>query len=130
MVGEAKPDLRGKVLTREVAYGKTPDGRKTFKITIKASGHGGQGSSTPSGQHTTEPVLDRAVRPGVQGGQTAPAHGRPKMLVPKRREIIKWKLIMAKNQGNIPKPKVMFDMLFDKYSKQNAITSDRPVKKG
>jgi hypothetical protein len=52
------------------------------------------------------------------------------MLVPKRREIIKWKLIMAKNQGNIPKPKVMFDMLFDKYSKQNAITSDRPVKKG
>jgi hypothetical protein len=52
------------------------------------------------------------------------------MLVPKRREIRKWKLNMAKNQGNIPMPKVMFDMLFDKYSKQNAITSDRPVKKG
>jgi hypothetical protein len=26
MVGEAKPDLRGKELTREVAYEKTPDG--------------------------------------------------------------------------------------------------------
>jgi hypothetical protein len=30
MVGEAKPDLRGKELTREVAYEKTPDGRETF----------------------------------------------------------------------------------------------------
>jgi hypothetical protein len=130
MVGEAKPDLRGKELTREVAYEKTPDGRETFKITIKASGHGGQGSSTPSGQHTTEPVMDRAVRPGVHGGQTAPAHGRPKMLDPKRPEIGNWKLNMATNQGNIPKPKVRFDMLFDKYSKQKAVTSDRPVKKG
>jgi hypothetical protein len=103
---------------------------KLSRLLSKLLDMGGQGSSTPSGQHTTEPVLDKAFRPGVQGGQTAPAHGRPKMLVPKRREIIKWKLIMAKNQGNIPKPKVMFDMLFDKYSKQNAITSDRPVKKG
>jgi hypothetical protein len=83
-VGEAKLDLKGKELTREVAYEKTPDGRETFKITVKASGHGGKGSSMPSGQQTTEPVLDRAVRQGVQGGQTAPAHGRPKMLVPKR----------------------------------------------
>jgi hypothetical protein len=41
MVGEAKPDLRGKELTREVAYEKTPDGRETFKITVKASGHRG-----------------------------------------------------------------------------------------
>jgi hypothetical protein len=68
MVGEAKPDLRGKELTREVAYEKTPDGRETFKITVKASGHGGQGSSMPSGQDITEPVLNRAVRPGVQCG--------------------------------------------------------------
>jgi hypothetical protein len=41
MVGEAKPDLKGKELTREVTYEKTPDGRETFKITVKASGHGG-----------------------------------------------------------------------------------------
>jgi hypothetical protein len=40
VVGEAKLDLRGKELTREVAYEKTPDGRETFKITVKASGHG------------------------------------------------------------------------------------------
>jgi hypothetical protein len=74
-------------------------------------------------------VLDRAVRPGVQGGQTTPTHGRPKMLVPKRPEIGNWKLNMAKNQGSITKPKVMFHMLFDKYSKQKAITSDGLVKK-
>jgi hypothetical protein len=122
--------LRGKELTREVVYEKTPDGRETFKITVKASGHEGQGSSTLSGQHTTEPILDKAVRPGVQGGQTAPAHGRPKMLVLKRPEIGNWKLNVTKNQGNIPKPKVKFDMLFDKYYKQKAVTSDRPVKKG
>jgi hypothetical protein len=128
MVRKTKPDLRGKELTREVAYEKTPDGRETFKITVKESGHGGQGSSTPSGQHITDPVLDRAVRPGVQGGQTAPAHGRPKMLVPKRPEIGNWKLNVAKNQGSVPKTKVIFDMLFDKYSKK-AVTRDRPVKK-
>jgi hypothetical protein len=87
MVGESKPDLRGKELTREVAYEKTPDGRETFKIIVKDLEHGGKGSSTPFGQHTTEPVLDRAIRPGVQGGQAAPAHGRPKMLVPKRPEM-------------------------------------------
>jgi hypothetical protein len=51
------------------------------------------------------------------------------MLVPKRPEIGNWKLNMAKNQGNIPKTKVTFDMLFDEYSKQKAATSDRPVKK-
>jgi hypothetical protein len=130
MVGEAKPDLRGKELTREVAYEKTPDGRETFKITVKASGHGVQGSSTSSGQQTTKPVLDMAVRPGVQGSQTAPTHGRPNMLVPKRPEIGNWKLNVAKNRGSIPKPKVTFDMLFDKYSKQKAVTSDLLVKKG
>jgi hypothetical protein len=43
VVGEAKPDLRGKELTREVAYVKTPDGKETFKITVKASGLGGKG---------------------------------------------------------------------------------------
>jgi hypothetical protein len=51
------------------------------------------------------------------------------MLIPKRLEIGNWKLNVAKNQGSITKPKVTFDMLFDKYSKQKAVTSDRPVKK-
>jgi hypothetical protein len=38
-------------------------------------------------------------------------------------------LTWQKNQGSIPKPEVMFDMLFDKYSKQKVVTSDRPIKK-
>jgi hypothetical protein len=33
--------LKYLILTREVAYVKTPDGRETFKITVKASGLGG-----------------------------------------------------------------------------------------
>jgi hypothetical protein len=35
VVVEEKPNLRGKELTREVAYEKTPDGSETFKITVK-----------------------------------------------------------------------------------------------
>jgi hypothetical protein len=52
------------------------------------------------------------------------------MIKPSRSEIGNWKLNVAKNQGSGPKPKVTFDMLFDKYSKQKAVTSDRPLKKG
>jgi hypothetical protein len=52
------------------------------------------------------------------------------MLVPKWPEIGNWNLNVAKNQGSVPKPKVTFDMLFDKYSKQKAVTSVWPVKKG
>ena len=36
---------------------------------------------------------------------------------------------MAKDQGSQIKPKVTFDMLFDKYTKQKAVPNDRPLKK-
>ncbi|HET7713776.1 MAG TPA: hypothetical protein VFK94_05970, partial [Patescibacteria group bacterium] len=36
---------------------------------------------------------------------------------------------MAKNKGAEIKPKVTFDMLFDKYSKQKAVPGDRPLRK-
>jgi hypothetical protein len=121
VVGEANPDLRGKELTRKVAYEKTPDCRETFKITIKASGLGGQGSSAPVSRQPLEPEKDGAVKPAGVGGQTTLAHGRQNMLKPKRPEIGNWKLNVAKNQGSVPKPKVTFDMLFDKYSKQKAV---------
>jgi hypothetical protein len=130
VVGEAKPDLRGKELTREVAYEKTPNGKETFKITVKASGLGGQGSFAPVSRQPLEPETAGAVEPTGVGGQTAPTHGRPKMPILKRPEIGNWKFNMIKNQGSVPKPKVTFDMLFDKYSKQKAVTSDRPLKKG
>jgi hypothetical protein len=129
VVAEAKPDLRGKELTREVAYVKTPDGRETFKITVKTSGLGGQGSSAPVSRQPLEPEKAEMVKPAGVGGQTAPAQGCPRMPILKRPEIVNWKINVAKNQGSVPKPKVSFDMLFDKYSKQKAVTSDRPLKK-
>jgi hypothetical protein len=129
VVGEAKPDLRGNELTREVAYVKTPDGRKTFKITVKASELGGQRSSAPVSRQPLEPKKAGAVKPVGVGGQTAPTHGRPKMPNPKRPEIGNWKLNAAKNQGSVPKAKVTFHMLFDKYSKQKVVTSDQTLKK-
>jgi hypothetical protein len=52
------------------------------------------------------------------------------MLKPKRSEIGNWKLNVAKNQGSVSKVKVTLDMLFNKYSKQKAITSDQSLKKG
>jgi hypothetical protein len=51
------------------------------------------------------------------------------MTKPSRLEIGNWKLNVAKNQES-DSAKVTFDMLFEKYSKQKAITSDRPLKKG
>jgi hypothetical protein len=63
-------------------------------------------------------------------GQTGVPPGRPKMIKPSRPEIGNWKLNVAKNQGSDPKPKVTFDMLFDKYSKKKVVTSDRLLKKG
>jgi hypothetical protein len=129
VIGEAKPDLRGKELIRKVEYEKTPDGKETFKVTVSASGHGGQ-SSTPVDQRPSEPSLARPVRPVDVTGQTGAPLGRPRMIKPSRPVIGNWKLNVAKNQGSGPKPKVTFDMLFDKYSRQKAVTSDRPLKKG
>ena len=43
VVGEEKPDLRGKELIREVAFEKTPEGKETFQVTVRAAGHRGQG---------------------------------------------------------------------------------------
>jgi hypothetical protein len=45
LVGEAKPDLREKELVRGITY-ETFDCKETFKVIVRASGHGGQGSST------------------------------------------------------------------------------------
>jgi hypothetical protein len=84
----------------------------------------------PVSRQPLEPEKARAAKPAGVGGQTASAHGRPKMPIPKRPEIGNWKLNVARNQVSVPKAKVTFDMLFGKYSKQKAVTSDRPLKKG
>jgi hypothetical protein len=80
VIGEAKPDLKGKEFVRKVEYEKTPDGKETFKVTVSASGHGGQGSSTPVDQRLSEPSLARPVRPVDVTGQTGAPPGRPRMI--------------------------------------------------
>jgi hypothetical protein len=67
------------------------------RITVKASGHGGQGSSALVNRKPLEPKKAEAVKSAGIGGQTAPTHGRPKMLKPKRQEIGSWKFNVAKN---------------------------------
>jgi hypothetical protein len=117
VIGEAKPDLTGKELVRKVEYEKTRDGKETFKVTVSAFGHGGQGSSTHTDKRLSESSLARPVRPVEVTGQTGVPLGRPRMIKPSRLKIGNWKLNVAKNQGSGPKPKVTLDMLFDKYSK-------------
>jgi hypothetical protein len=104
--------------------------RPSSLLTVSASGHGGQGSSTPVDQRPSELSLARPVRPVEVTGQTGVLPGHPRMIKSSRLEIGHWKLNVEKNQGSGPKPKVTFDMLFDKYSKQKVVTSDRPLKKG
>jgi hypothetical protein len=48
LIGEAKPDLRGKQLICKVEYEKTLNGKETFKVAVSASGHGGMGRPHPS----------------------------------------------------------------------------------
>jgi hypothetical protein len=87
VIGEAKPDLRGKELVRKVEYEKPPDGKETFKVTVSASGHGVQGSSTPVDQRPSEPSLARLGRPVEVTGQTGVSPGRPRMIKPRHPEI-------------------------------------------
>jgi hypothetical protein len=87
VIGEAKPDLRGKELVRKVEYEKTPDGKDTFKVIVSASGHGGQGSFSPVDQRPSEPFLARPVRPVDVTGQTGAPPGHPRMIKLSRPEI-------------------------------------------
>jgi hypothetical protein len=82
VIGEAKPDLRGKELVRKVEYEKTPDGKEAFKVTMSASGHGGQGSSAPVDQRLSEPSRARPIRPVDVTGQTGVPPGRVRMIKP------------------------------------------------
>jgi hypothetical protein len=78
---------------------------------------GGQWASTPVDQRPSETSLARPVGPVEVTGQTGASPGRSRKIKPSRPEIGNWKLNVAKNQGSGSKPKVTFDMLFDKYSK-------------
>jgi hypothetical protein len=78
VVGDERPTLQKKILTREVICETSPDGKKTLKITVKPSGPGGQGSvAIPESQPSRLPAK-QAVRPAGTGGLTGslPCHRR------------------------------------------------------
>ena len=62
IIGEPRPkNVNDKILAREVTLEKTPDGKESLKITIKASRPGGQESSS---QKTSRPSTQaQPVRP-------------------------------------------------------------------
>jgi hypothetical protein len=64
---------------------KTPDGKESLKITVKASGLWGQANSSPDSSRPAAQV--RPVRPVAPTGQTGPAQSRPKMIKPKHLKV-------------------------------------------
>ena len=69
IIGEPRPkNINDKIQAREVTMEKTPDGKESLKITVKASIPGGQESSS---RDTRRPAAQaRPVRPVASTGQT------------------------------------------------------------
>ena len=67
--GETRPkNVNDKILAREVVLEKTPDGKESLKIILRASRPGGQASSSQnSSRHVTQV---RPVRPASSTGRT------------------------------------------------------------
>ena len=101
---------------------KTPDGKESLKITVKASRPGGQESSS---QKTSRPATQ--ARPVTSTGQTGQTKGRPRTFKPKRPEGGTQKVNESKVQGSFTKQKLTFAQLLHKYTK--AVPKDRPLKK-
>ena len=85
IIGEPRPkNINDKIQTREVTMEKTPDGKESMKITVKASRPGGQESSS---QKTSRPATQaRPVRPVASTGQTSQAKTRPRTFKSKHSE--------------------------------------------
>ena len=69
IIGEHRPkNINDKIQAREVTMEKTPDGKESLKITVKASRPGGQESFS---QDTSRPTAQaRSVRSVASTGQT------------------------------------------------------------
>ena len=85
---------------------KTHDGKELLKITVKASRHGGQESSS---QKTSRPATQaRPVRPVASTGQIGQTKGRPRTFKPKRPKGGTRKVNKSKVQGSSTKQKLTF----------------------
>ena len=84
-------NVNDKILAKEVTLEKTPDGKESLKITVKASILNGQASSS---QDSSRPPSQ--VQPVNPTGQTVPAQSRPNMFKAKRPEVGTWKVNESK----------------------------------
>ena len=122
IIGEEMPkNVNDKIPVKEVVLEKTPDGKESLKITLKASRPGGQASSL---QNLSWPVTQ--VRPVRLASSTGQTQGRPKIFKPKRSEVGTWNVNESKVQGGVVKQKLTFDQLLNKYTK--AIPKDWTLK--
>ena len=70
---ERQKNVNDKILAREAVLEKTPDGKESLKITLRASRPGGQASSS---QNSSRPVTQvRPVRPVIP--RADPKHSSP-----------------------------------------------------
>jgi hypothetical protein len=131
-----------KISCRKVVAEKTHDGGETLKVTITASGTGGQ---TQTGRQAQEPILRIADGPPSRRGRSEASPDGPKAadgqsghtqdpqqprtFKPRRPEIGTWKTNTFKAAGRLVKSGPTFDQLLSKYVKKKAGPSDRPAKR-
>ena len=86
IIGESRPkNVDDMILAREVTLEKSPDGKESLRITVKASRPEGQESSL---RDTSRPVAQaQPVRPASSTGQTDQAQSRPRIVKPKAPEV-------------------------------------------
>ena len=126
IIGESRPkNVDDTIMAREVTLEKSPDGKESLKITVKASRLGGQESSS---RDTSRLVAQaRPVRPVHSTGQTGQAQSQPRTIKPKGLEVGTCKVNKSRVRERVVKQKSTFDQLLNKYTK--AVPKDRPVKK-
>jgi hypothetical protein len=128
IIGEARPkNSEDKILAWEVMIEKTPDGKESIKITVKASRLGGASKFLTRLESAC--YLDTTGLIDFPAGQTGPTQGQPKMIKPKRPGVSTWKVNESKVRGEFAKQKPTFDPLLNKYTNQKAVPRDWPLKK-
>jgi hypothetical protein len=135
-------DGNHKVSCRKVVAEKIPDGGETLKVTIIASGTGGQAQtgrqvrepvlritdSPPSRRRRSKASLDGPKTSGERSGYTQDPQ-RPRTFKPRRLEIGTWKTNTFKAAGRLVKSGPTFSQLLSKYVKKKVGPIDRPAKR-
>jgi hypothetical protein len=139
-----------KMLSRKVVVEKTVDGKESLKITIKAPMLGGQAQAKITEETVKQPEAPQSIRPVHTTGQTSSAGGCPAPLIrlvshtgqtglrvlgqqrtfkPKSLEKGRWKTNERSFQYKKFRAKPTFDLLLNKYTRQAAVSKNRPREK-